>query len=65
MNIISNPQIEILVSYSRSTYVKVTCLFLIVILKKTVVPMCLASLFDIIESLKVNVGHRDSYYAEK
>jgi len=27
--------------------------------------MCLASYFDIIESWKVNVGHRDTYYAKK
>jgi len=27
--------------------------------------MCLASHFDIIESRKVNAGHRDIYYAKK
>jgi len=27
--------------------------------------MCLASHFNIIESWKVNVGYRDTYYAEK
>jgi len=27
--------------------------------------MCLASHFDIIETWKVNVGHRDIYYAKK
>jgi len=42
-----------------------TCLFLIVILKETLVLMCLTSYFDIIESWKVNVGHRDIYYAKK
>jgi len=42
-----------------------TCLFLIVNLKETLVLMCLASHFDIIESGKVNVGHRDTYYAKK
>jgi len=42
-----------------------TCLFLIVILKETLVLTCLASHFDIIESWKLNVGHRDIYYAKK
>jgi len=42
-----------------------TCLFLIVILKVTLVLMSYASHFDIMESLKVNVGHRDIYYAKK
>ena len=41
-----------------------TCLFLIVILKETLVLMCLASHFDIIETWKVNVGHRYLYYAK-
>ena len=41
-----------------------TCLFLIVILKETLVLMCLAGHFDIIETWKVNVGHRDIYYAK-
>ena len=27
--------------------------------------MCLASHFDFIEIRKVNVGHRDTYYAKK
>ena len=42
-----------------------TCLFVIVILKETWVLMCLASHFDIIETWKVNVGHRDIYYPKK
>jgi len=42
-----------------------TCLFLIIILKETLVLMCLASHFDIIEIWKLNVGHRDIYYAKK
>jgi len=42
-----------------------TCLFLIVILKETLVLMCLASHFVIIESWKLNVGHRDINYAKK
>ena len=41
-----------------------TCLFLILILKETLVLMCLASHYDIIETWKVNVGHRDIYYAK-
>jgi len=32
---------------------------------ETLVLMCLASNFDIIDSWKVNVGHRDVYYAKK
>jgi len=39
--------------------------FLIVILKETSVIKGLASHFDIIESWKINVGHRDIYYAKK
>jgi len=27
--------------------------------------MCLANYLDIIESLKLNIGHRDTYYAKK
>ena len=42
-----------------------TCLFLIVILKETLVLMCLASHFDVIESSNLIVGHRDIYYAKK
>jgi len=48
--IISNSQIEILVSYSRSTNVNVNMFFQTVILKKNIVIMWLASHFDIIES---------------
>jgi len=32
---------------------------------ETLVLICLASHFDIIESWKINVGHRDTYYAKK
>jgi len=60
--IISNSQIETLDSYSSSLYVNVNICFLIVILKETLVHMCLASHFHIIESWKVNVGHRVIYY---
>jgi len=43
-----------------------TCLFLIVIVKETLVLMLfLASHFDIIESWKLIVGHRDKDYAKK
>jgi hypothetical protein len=42
-----------------------TCLFLIVILKETLVLMCLASHFDIIENRKLIVRHRVKYYAKK
>ena len=38
------------VSYSRSTNVNVNMFFLLVILKETLVLMCLASNFDIIET---------------
>ena len=41
-----------------------TCLFLIVILKETLVFMCLSIHFDIIETWKVNVGYRDIYYSK-
>ena len=40
--IFSNSQIEILVSFSRSKNVNVNMFFLIVILKETLVRMCLA-----------------------
>ena len=43
--IFSNPQIEILLSFSSSTNVNVTCLFLIVILKETLVLMCFCKSF--------------------
>ena len=48
--IFSNSQIEIQVSFSMSTNVNVNMFFLIVILKKYLVLMCLASHFDIIET---------------
>ena len=52
------PKIEILVLYSRSKYVNVH-FYLIVILKETLVPLCLASNFDIIDEWILIVGHRD------
>jgi len=42
-----------------------TCLFLVVLLKETLVLMCLASHFDFIDSWKLIVGHSDIYYAKK
>jgi len=48
--VIENSQIEALVSYSRSTNVNVNMSFVEVILKETLVLMCLASHFDIIEN---------------
>jgi hypothetical protein len=42
-----------------------TCLFLVEILKETLVLMFLASLFGFIESRKMIVGYRDIYYAKK
>ena len=62
--IISNSQIELQVTYSRSTYVKIKILFLIVILKETLVLMCLVRHFDIIDSLILFVWHRDVYYTK-
>jgi len=56
---------KILVSYSRTTYVNVNMFFIIVILKETLVLMCLARHFVIIECLKLIVGHRVIYYAKK
>jgi hypothetical protein len=58
-------QMKILVSYSRTTYVNVNMFFIIVILKETLVLMCLARHFVIIESLKLIVEHRVIYYAKK
>jgi len=63
--IISHSKIETLVSYSRSTKVNVNISFLIAILKETLVLMCLASYFDIIEGWKLIVGHRYIYYEKK
>jgi len=42
-----------------------SCLFIIVILKETLVLMCLVIHFVIIESWKLIVGHIDLYYAKK
>ena len=63
--IISNSQTETLFSNSRSTNVNVNMSFLIVILKETLVLMCLSSHFVIFESWKLNVGMRDTYSAKK
>ena len=62
---ISNSPIKMLVSNSKSSYVNVNICFTISNFEKTLVLMCLGILFDIIESWKVNVGHRDIYYAKK
>ena len=62
---ISNSQMETQVSYSSSTKVNVTCLFLILNLKDSSALKSLASHFDIIESWVLIVGHRDIYYAKK
>jgi len=63
--IISNSQIEILVSYSTSTDVNVNMSFPNSKFEETLVIMCLASHIEIIGSLKLNVGHCDTYYAKK
>jgi hypothetical protein len=42
-----------------------TFLSLVVIFKETLVLMCFASHFDIIESWKLFVGHGDIHYAKK
>ena len=60
-----NSQIEILVSFSRSTNINVNMSLLIGLLKGNLVPMCLACHFVIIETWKVNVEHRDIYYSKK
>ena len=58
-SIFSNSQIEILVSFSRSTNVNVNMSFPNSNFEGK---LCYASHFDIIETWKVNVGHRDIYY---
>ena len=63
--IISNSEIEILVSFSRSTNINVNMYFPYSNFEETLVLMCLASHFDIIETWKVNVGHHIIYYAKK
>ena len=42
-----------------------TYIFLVVILKETLILMCLSSHFDIIKRWKLNVGYLDIYYAKK
>jgi len=50
-NIILISQLEIFVSYSKYIYISMyTCMFLIVILKKTLVRICLASNLDTVDS---------------
>ena len=39
--------------------------FLVALLKETILLMCFESNFDIIESGKLIVAHRDIYYAKK
>ena len=39
--------------------------FLVVILKETLVLMCMACHFDIIDNWELIVGHRDIYYAKQ
>jgi len=63
--IISNSKIETLVSYSKSTNVNVNMSFPSSNFEGNLILMCLASHFDIIESWKSIVGHRDIYCAKK
>ena len=56
---------QILVSYSTLAYVNVNMCVLIVILKLTLVLMCLASHFDTMEGWKVIVEQCEIYYAKK
>ena len=60
--IISNSKIEILVSFSRLKNVNVNMSFPNSNFEGN---LCYASHFDIIVTWKVNVGHRDIYYAKK
>ena len=59
--VFSNCQIEILVSFSSSKNVNVNMSFPNSNFEGK---LCYASHFDIIETWKVNVGHRDIYYAK-
>ena len=63
--IISNSQIEILVSYTRSRNVNVSMSFPNRNFEGNFCIMCLASHFDIIESWKLIVVHCDIYYAKQ
>ena len=63
--IISDSQIEILVSFSWATNVNVNMSFSNSNFEGNLLLMCLESHFDIMETRKVNVGHRDIYYAKK
>jgi len=58
-------QLEILVSYSKQTYVNVNVSFPNTTFEGNLEIMCLASHFDIIERWKLNVGHRAIYIAKK
>jgi len=61
--IISNSQIENLVSFSRSTNVNVNMSFPNSNFEGNFSTYCLARHFDIIESWKLIVGHRVIYYS--
>jgi len=63
--IISKSQIEILVSYSRSTYDKVNMSFPNSNFEGNFSTYVFGKSFYIIESWKLNVGYRDTYYAKK
>jgi len=63
--IISNSQIETLVSYSSSTYINVNMSFTNGNFEKSFVLMCLVSHFDIIGSWKLIVEYCEIYYAKK
>jgi len=65
MIIISNSQIEILVSYARSTYVEVKISFLNSNFEGNVSTYVFASHFENIENWKLIIGHRDVHYAKK
>ena len=60
--IFSNSQIELLVSFSRSTNINVNMSFPNSNFEGN---LCYASHFDIIVTWKVNVGHLDIYYSKK
>ena len=51
--------------FKVNVYSMKTCIFLIVILKETLVLMCFPSHFYIIESRKLIVEHLDIYHAKK
>jgi len=58
-------QIELLVSYSKSTNVNVIKSFPNSKFEGNFSTYVFGKVLDIIESWKVNVGHRDNYYAKK